>query len=151
MSTAVWELDTVDVGNLPDVAKAGNGLAASIKNAASNNLCINYTTAGVKNKTYALSVTNTSNMKGGRNLFTLQGPGSQLFYNLQLASNTGVTANDYSFPAASAKYITLTQTASSVAGRSEMCWTPKINLFKDASTKEGMHTGTVNFVISPKA
>jgi hypothetical protein len=151
LSSAVWELDTADVGNIPTVAAIGNGYAASIKNIASNNLCVNYVTAGVKNKTYALSVTNSASMQGGRNLFTLQGVDSQLLYNLQLASNTGVAANDYSFPATSAKYITLTQTASSVTGRSEMCWSPKINLFKDASTKEGMHTGTMNFVISPKA
>ncbi|MFT2793450.1 hypothetical protein ACMV5I_25765 [Serratia sp. T13T92] len=151
MSSAVWQMNTLDVSNLPDISASGNGYAASISNIASNNLCINYVTAGVKNKAYALSVTNTSSMQGGRSLFTLQGTASQLFYNLQLASNDGVTANDFSFPTASAKYITLTQTASSTPNRSQMCWTPKINLFKNAATKEGMHTGSVNFVISPKA
>ncbi|MFC0227479.1 hypothetical protein [Serratia aquatilis] len=151
MKSAVWQMNTLDVSNLPDVSATGNGYAASISNIASNNLCINYVTAGVKNKTYALSVTNTSSLQGGRSLFTLQGTGSQLFYNLQLASNSGVAANDFNFPAASAKYITLTQTASSTPDRSEMCWTPKINLFKNSATKEGMHTNTLNFVISPKA
>ncbi|WP_447876673.1 hypothetical protein [Serratia fonticola] len=151
MSSAVWQMNTLDVSNLPDLSASGNGYAASISNIASNNLCINYVTAGVKNKTYALSVTTTSSTQGGRSLFTLQGTASQLFYNLQLASNDGVPANDFSFPTANAKYITLTQTASSTPNRSQMCWTPKINLFKSAATKEGMHTGSVNFVISPKA
>lgn len=151
MNSATWQLDTLDLSNLPDVAVTGNGYAASIKNVASNNLCINYVTAGVKNKAYALSVTNTSSIQGGRSLFTLQGTASQLFYNMLLVSNNGVTANDFSFPTASAKYITLTQTASSTPDRSQMCWTPKINLFKNAATKEGMHTNSINFVISPKA
>lgn len=150
MSSAVWQMNTLDVSNLPDISASGNGYAASISNIASNNLCINYVTAGVKNKTYALSVTNTSSIQSGRSLFILQGTASQLFYNLQLASNDGVTANDFSYPTASTKYITLTQTASSTPDRSQMCWTPKINLFKNAATKEGMHTGSVNFVISPK-
>lgn len=151
MSSAVWQLDTLDLSNLPDITVAGNGYAASVKNIASNNLCINYVTAGVKNKTYALSVTNTSSIQGGRSLFSLQGTASQLFYNLQLASNDGMAANNFSFPTASAKYITLTQTVSSTPDRSQMCWTPKINLFKSAATKEGMHTGSLNFIISPKA
>ncbi|WMT16667.1 hypothetical protein [Serratia fonticola] len=151
MKSAVWELNTADVSDLPILSASGNGFSATIKDIANNNLCLKYVTAGVKKTTYALSVTNTSNVHGGRNLFTLQGANSQLFYDLQLVSNTGVKANDYSFPAASVKYITLSQTASSESGRSEMCWTPKINLFKDASTKEGMHSGTMNFVISPKA
>lgn len=64
MSSAVWQLDTLDLSNLPDITVAGNGYAASVKNIASNNLCINYVTAGVKNKTYALSVTNTSSIQG---------------------------------------------------------------------------------------
>ncbi|WMT16657.1 hypothetical protein [Serratia fonticola] len=105
MKSAVWELNTADVSDLPILSVSGNGFSATIKDIANNNLCLNYVTAGVKNKTYALSATNTSNVHGGRNLFTLQDANSQLFYNLQLASNTGVKANDYSFPAASVKTI----------------------------------------------
>ncbi|WMT15181.1 hypothetical protein [Serratia fonticola] len=71
MSSAVWQMNTLDVSNLPDLSASGNGYAASISNIASNNLCINYVTAGVKNKTYALSVTTTSSTQGGRSLFTL--------------------------------------------------------------------------------
>ncbi|MFC0226560.1 hypothetical protein [Serratia aquatilis] len=151
LTSSVWELNTLDVADLPDVAAAGSSYTASIKNVASNNLCVSYVSAGVKKNTYALSVSNGSSTQGGHSLFTLQGPGSQLFYNLQLTSNDGVTGNNFSFPAAAAKYITLSQTASSVANRSEMCWTPKINLFKNASTGAGMHTDTLNFIIIPKA
>ncbi|MHA7847799.1 hypothetical protein [Serratia sp. D1N4] len=151
MTSAVWELNTLDVGDLPDVSAAGTGYPASIKNAASNQLCVNYVTAGIKNKTYALSVSNSASTQNGRSLFTLQGPGSQLFYNLQLTSNDGVTGNNFNFPTATAKYINLSQTASSTANRSEMCWTPQVNLFKNASTTAGLHSDNVAFVITPKA
>ncbi|WP_337262020.1 MULTISPECIES: hypothetical protein [unclassified Serratia (in: enterobacteria)] len=152
LKSTVWELNTADVADIPDVAAAGNGFEASIKNPASNNLCISYVTKGVKNKSYALSVSNGSTTQGGRNLFTMNGAaGSQLFYRLNLASNDGVTANNVDLPAAAAKYITLSQAASGVADRSEMCWTPKINLFSNAATAAGMHTDTLNFIITPQA
>lgn len=76
---------------------------------------------------------------------------SLLFYNLQLLSDRGVTANNFNFPDVTSKYITLSQTNNAGDGRSEMCWTPKINLFKNASTRAGMHTDTLNFIITPKA
>ncbi|AHG22879.1 hypothetical protein Z042_16650 [Chania multitudinisentens RB-25] len=151
LNSAVWELNTVDVEDLPDVAAVGNGYQATIKNIASNNFCVSYATAGVKDKAYALSVTNSASQQGGRNLFMMQNGSSQLPYNLQLSSNDGVTGNDFDFPTATAKYINLSQAASSVDKRSEMCWTPKINLFKNASTSEGMHSETLNFIITPKA
>lgn len=152
LKSAVWELNTADVADVPDVAAAGNGFEASIKSLASNNLCVSYVTKGVKNKNYALSISNGATTQGGRNLFTLNGAaGSQLFYTLNLTSNDGVTANNFDFPAAAAKYITLSQTASGVAERSEMCWTPRINLFSNATTAAGMHTDTLNVIITPQA
>lgn len=152
LKSAVWELNTADVADVPDVVAAGNGYEASIKNLASNNLCVSYVTKGVTNKNYALSISNGTTTQGGRNLFTMNGAtGSQLFYKLNLASNDGVTANNFDFPAATAKYITLSQAASGVADRSEMCWTPKINLFRNAATSAGMHTDTLNFIITPQA
>lgn len=152
LKSAVWELNPVEVGNLPDVATAGNGFEATIKNIGSNNLCLSYVTAGIKNKTYALSVTNGSSNYSGRNLFAMSGSaGSQLPYNLQLISNDGATSKNFDFPISTAKYISLSQLASSVDKRSEMCWTPKVNLFKTDVTKEGMHSDTINFIITPKA
>ncbi|AHG22802.1 hypothetical protein Z042_13930 [Chania multitudinisentens RB-25] len=152
LKSAVWELNAADVGDLPEVTAPGNGYAASIKNIGSNNLCVSYVSAGVRNKEYALGVTNGTNLQGGRNLFMMNGAaGSQLPYNLQLVSNDSVTGNNFSFPAATAKYITLSQAPSGVNGRSEMCWTPAVSLFKTASTQSGLHTDTVNFVITPKA
>lgn len=152
LKSAVWELNTADVADVPDVAAAGNGFETSIKNLASNNLCVSYVTKGVKDKNYALSVSNGFTTQGGRNLFTMNGAaGSQLFYKLNLASNDGVTTNNVDFPAATAKYITLSQAASGVADRSEMCWTPKINVFRNTSTSAGTHTDTLNFIITPQA
>jgi len=151
ISSTVWELNGVDVSDLPDVLVSSMGYAASIKNISNSNLCINYVTAGIKNKSYALEVTNNASLYGGRNLFMMQGGTSQLLYNLQLSSNDGVLGNNFEFPTGTTKYITLSQTASSVDKRSEMCWTPKINLFKNASTNAGMHTDILNFVIIPKA
>lgn len=153
MDSAQWLLNTVDVGDLPDVTAAGSGYEATINNVASNRLCVNYVTAGVKNKQYALAVSNTSSTQGGRRLFAMQGPaGSQLFYNLQLANDTS-SANNFDFPASGTpSYITLGSTpSSSSATRSEMCWTPKVNLFKNSSTASGIHSDTVNFLITPKA
>ncbi|KFK92068.1 MULTISPECIES: hypothetical protein [unclassified Serratia (in: enterobacteria)] len=152
LKTAQWILGTADVGDLPDVSVAGNGYAATINAVASNNLCVNYLTDKVKANSYALSVSNSYSSQGGRNLFALNGSnGSQLLYNLQLVSNDGVTGNNFNFPATAANYITLSQLPSSVDKRSEMCWTPKINLFKNATTQAGMHTDTLNFMITPKA
>ncbi|WP_152562771.1 hypothetical protein [Serratia sp. Ag1] len=152
LKSAVWDLGTVDVASVPDVAVAGPGHAASINNISNNNLCISYATAGVKNNTYALGVTNSSSTQGGRNLYTVQGANnSSLFYNLQLVSNDGVTGNNFDFPAGTTKYIALSQAASGVDKRSEMCWTPKINLFRNASTRAGVHSDTVSFIITPKA
>lgn len=151
MNAQVWELASADVADLPDVSAAGNGYVATIKNVSNNNLCISYVTDAVKNNIYSLAVTNSSSSQGGRNLFTMQGVGSTLFYNLQLVSNDGTIGFDYVFPAAMKKYIPLSQAASSVAKRSQMCWTPKINLFKNGSTGPGMHSDTLNFVISPNA
>ncbi|KFK93800.1 MULTISPECIES: hypothetical protein [unclassified Serratia (in: enterobacteria)] len=152
MSTAQWMLNTADVGDLPDASAPGNGYAATINNLPSNNLCMNYLTDKVKDKSYALSVSNGYSSQGGRNLFALNGSnGSQLLYNLQLVSNDGMTGNNFNFPATAANYITLSQLPSSVDKRSEMCWTPKINLFKNATTQAGMHTDTLNFMVTPKA
>ncbi|WP_154666963.1 hypothetical protein [Chania multitudinisentens] len=152
LKSAVWELDTADVGNVPDVAAAGNSYQASIKNLESNNLCVSYVTKGVKNQRYALGVSNGVIVQGGRRLFMMNGAaGGLLFYKLSLTSNDGVVANNFDFPAAAAKYITLSQAASGVANRSEMCWTPRINLFRNASTNAGMHTDTLNFIITPQA
>jgi hypothetical protein len=152
LKSAVWELNPVDVGSLPDVAAVGNGFEATIKNIGSNNLCLSYVTAGIKNKAYALGITNGSSNYSGRNLFAMNGnAGSQLPYHLQLISNDGATSNNFDFPMSTTKYISLSQLASSVDKRSEMCWTPKVNLFKTSTTKEGMHTDTINFIITPKA
>lgn len=151
LKSAVWELESADVADLPDVSAGGEGYTATIKNVASNNLCMSYVTAGVKKNTYALGVTNNHSSQGGRNVFTLQGGSSSLFYNLQLTSNDGVTSNNFDFPTGTGKYITLSQAASSVDKRSEMCWTPRVNLFKNASTISGMHSDTLNFVVIPKA
>lgn len=153
LKVAEWVLATADVGNLPDVTAAGTGYPATINNINNNNLCVRYVTAGVTNKQYALAVTNNVSVQGGRNLFTLLGPdSSQLFYNLQLSSNDSNTANNFNFPASgSTSYITLGQTNNYSADHSEMCWTPRINLFKNATTKEGIHSGTLNFIITPKA
>ncbi|MFC0226917.1 hypothetical protein [Serratia aquatilis] len=152
LKSAAWELDTVDTGDLPETTAPGEGYTAAIKNVANNNLCVSYVTAGVKNKNYALSVTNGASQYGGRNLFVMNGPaGSQLPYNLRLISNDGVAGKDFAFPSGSAKYITLSQAASSVEKRSEMCWTPQVNLFRSSQTKGGLHMDTVNFIITPQA
>jgi hypothetical protein len=153
MNSAEWILQTTDVGDLPDVTSAGTGYPVTINNLSNNNLCVRYVTAGVASKQYALAVTNSASSQAGRNLFTLPGPdSSQLFYNLQLASNDGNTANNFNFPAIGApNYITLGQANNYSSDHSEMCWTPKINLFKDSSTKEGLHSDTLNFIITPKA
>jgi hypothetical protein len=152
LKSAVWDLGTVDVGSIPDVTAAGSGYTASISNIGNNNLCVSYATAGVKKNTYALGVTNSVSTQAGRNLFTMQGANnSSLFYNLQLVSNDGVTGNNFDFPAGVTKYITLSQAASGVDKRSEMCWMPKINLFRNTSTTAGIHNDTVNFIITPKA
>ncbi len=151
MSTAKWVLDTTDVGDLPDVTAAGTGYLATIQNINNNNLCVNYVLAGVKKYTYALNVSNTPSTQGTRSLFMMQGPdSSQLFYNLKLRSSVGA-ANDYQFPASTPHYISLQQGNDIGNGRSQMCWTPEINLFKNASTKAGMHTDTLNFIITPNA
>ncbi|WP_431225876.1 hypothetical protein ACQ86O_27745 (plasmid) [Serratia sp. L9] len=151
MSTAKWVLDKTDVGDLPDVTASSNGYLATIQNINSNNLCVNYVLAGVKKNTYALSVSNTPSTQGGRSLFTMHGPdSSQLFYNLKLKSSVGGSANDYKFPASgTTNYISLQQGNDIGNGRSQMCWTPEINLFKSASTKAGMHTDSLNFIITP--
>ncbi|NCG51962.1 hypothetical protein [Serratia fonticola] len=150
LKQAMWELNALDVGDLPNVATPGNGYAATIKNVGSNNLCLSYVTKGVKNKAYSLGVTNRGGNFSGRNLLVMNGAeGSQLPYSLQLNSNDGVTGNNYSFPSSGVKYITLKQDTS--AERSEMCWTPAVNIFKTNTTQEGMHTDTVNFIITPNA
>ncbi|MBC3250092.1 hypothetical protein H8I91_07450 [Serratia fonticola] len=153
MNSAEWMLQTTDLIDFPDVTSASTGYPVMINNINNNNLCVRYVTAGVTNKQYALAVTNSASSQGGRNLFTLPGPdSSQLFYNLQLASNDGNTANNFNFPATGTpNYITLGQTNNYSTDRSEMCWTPKINLFKNASTKEGLHSDTLNFIVIPKA
>lgn len=153
MNSAEWILQTTDLGDLPTVTSASTGYPATINNVSNNNLCVRYVTAGVTNKQYAVAVTNSASSQGGRNLFTLPGPdSSQLFYNLQLASNDGNSANNFNFPAiGTPNYITLGQKNNYSSDHSEMCWTPKINLFKNASTKEGLHSDTLNFIITPKA
>jgi hypothetical protein len=152
LSTAKWVLNTTDVGDLPDVTAAGTGYLTTIQNINNNNLCVNYVLAGVKKYTYALNVSNTPSTQGTRSLFMMQGPdSSQLFYNLKLRSSVG-TANDYQFPApGTSHYINLQQGNDIGNGRSQMCWTPEINLFKNATTKAGMHTDTLNFIITPNA
>jgi hypothetical protein len=152
MSTAKWVLDTTDVGDLSEITAAGTGYPATIQNINNNNLCVNYVLAGVKKYTYALNVSNTPSTQGTRSLFMMQGPdSSQLFYNLKLRSSAGA-ANDYQFPApGTTNYINLQQGNDIGNGRSQMCWTPEINLFKSASTKAGMHTDTLNFIITPNA
>ena len=150
LKSAVWKMNTVDIDDLPNVAVVGSGYQASIQNVANNNLCVSYVTAGVKNKNYALSVTNSHSKQGGRNLFMMRSGTSQLLYNLKLTSNDGITGNNFNFPDGSTTYITLSQAASSIDKRSEMCWTPQINLYKNATTVAGMHDDILNFVITPK-
>ncbi|WP_158645279.1 hypothetical protein [Serratia fonticola] len=153
MNSAEWMLQTTDLVDLPDVTSASTGYPVTINNINNNNLCVRYVTAGVTNKQYALAVTNSASSPGGRNLFALSGPdSSQLFYNLQLASNDGNAVNNFNFPTAGTQnYITLGQTNNYSSDHSEMCWTPKINLFKNSSTQQGLHSDTLNFVITPKA
>ncbi|MFV9064477.1 hypothetical protein ABQ370_03570 [Serratia fonticola] len=153
MNSPEWMLQTTDLVDIPNVTSAGTGYPVTINNVNNNNLCVRYVTAGVTNKQYAVAVTNSASSQGGRNLFTLPGPdSSQLFYNLQLASNDGNSANNFNFPAiGTPNYITLGQANNYSSDHSEMCWTPKINLFKNASTKEGLHSDTLNFIITPKA
>ncbi|CAI1551801.1 hypothetical protein [Serratia fonticola] len=153
MNSAEWMLQTTDLVDLPDVTSASTGYPVTINNINNNNLCVRYVTAGVTNKQYALAVTNSASSPGGRNLFTLSGPdSSQLFYNLQLASNDGNAVNNFNFPTAGTQnYITLGQTNNYSSDHSEMCWAPKINLFKNSSTQQGLHSNTLNFVITPKA
>ncbi|HHQ6558431.1 TPA: hypothetical protein ACSTJ0_003037 [Serratia fonticola] len=153
MNSAEWMLQTTDLVDLPDVTSASTGYPVTINNINNNNLCVRYVTAGVTNKQYALAVTNSASSPGGRNLFALSGPdNSQLFYNFQLASNDGNAVNNFNFPATGTpNYITLGQTNNYSSDHSEMCWTPKINLFKISSTREGLHSDTLNFIVTPKA
>ncbi len=153
MNSAEWMLQTTDLVDIPNVTSAATGYPVTINNVNNNNLCVRYVTAGVTNKQYALAVTNSASLQEGRNLFTLPGPdSSQLLYNLQLSSNDGNSANNFNFPATGTpNYITLGQANNYSSDHSEMCWTPKINLFKNASTKEGLHSDTLNFIITPKA
>ncbi|OCJ30551.1 hypothetical protein A6U95_06500 [Serratia sp. 14-2641] len=153
MNSVEWMLQTTDVGDIPNVTSAGTGYPVTINNVNNNNLCVRYVTAGVASKQYALAVTNSASSQAGRNLFTLPGPdSSQLFYNLQLSNNDGNTAKNFNFPTTGTpNYITLEQKNNYSSDHSEICWTPKINLFKNSSTKEGLHSDTLNFIITPKA
>lgn len=152
LSSAVWELESVDVGDLPHINTASNGYQTTIKNINNNQFCIDYVTAGIKNKEYALGISNNSIQVGGKSVFKMNGmSGSQLLYLLNLVSHDGNSAYNFAFPSVSTKYIPLSQTASSMDKRSQMCWAPSIQLYKDDTTQGGLHTDSLNFVIIPKA
>ncbi|HEM8293720.1 TPA: hypothetical protein U2M59_003031 [Providencia stuartii] len=151
LSSAIWELDAADLGDLPNITSGSAGYIAKIINVNNNRLCIDYVTAGIKKKEYALGISNDYSSISGRNVFKMLGDNnSQLFYDLNLKSTIAVQY-DFSFPSSSIKYIALSQAASNLDKRSQMCWFPEIKLYKEDATQAGMHTDSLNFIIIPKA
>ncbi|QZY66644.1 hypothetical protein K7H99_20805 (plasmid) [Providencia rettgeri] len=143
LSSAVWELESVDIGDLPHINSVSTGYQSTIKQINNNQFCIDYVTAGIKNNPIQI---------GGKSVFKMNGAsGSQLLYLLSLVSHDGNSAYNFAFPSVSTKYIPLSQTASSMNKRSQMCWTPSIQLYKDDTTQGGLHNDSLNFVIIPKA
>ncbi|MEZ2760144.1 hypothetical protein ACBQ54_20845 [Providencia vermicola] len=151
LSSAIWELEAADLGDLPNITSGSAGYKATIINVNNNRLCIDYVTAGIKKKEYALGISNDYSSISGHNVFKMLGENnSQLLYDLDLKS-TIAGQYDFSFPSSSFKYIALSQAASNLEKRSQMCWFPEIKLYKEDATQAGMHTDTLNFIIIPKA
>lgn len=152
LNSIIWNLGTIDIDNIPKLTESTSGFLAKVENETSNNFCISYVSASVKNKIYSISVTNDQFDMNGQNFYVMNNFNSgKLLYKINLISNDGVARNNLTFPSNSTNYLILTQSPSSVNNRSQMCWTPKVSLFRNNATNAGMYISTLNFVITPKA
>lgn len=152
LKTAIWDLETLDIDDLPSISTTSNGINSKIKNSNNGEICVSYVTAGVKSNSYALTISNDFNSFNGKNAYIMKGPdGSQLPYQVGLLSNDGITSNNFNFPSESLNFVKLSQNESSSIGRSEMCWSPSISLYKNSLTLPGVHTDTIHLMVTPKA
>lgn len=150
MKSVVWNLKTADLSELPDLSQK-TGYSTTVTDPNLNKLCLSYVTNAVKKNTYSVNVTNSFVTKEGKQLFYINNSSGSLYYRFDLISDSGSSANNFSYPSSSSKYITLNTTSSSLSGLSNMCWSPKIFLFKDSSTSQGSYSSVINLTISPKS
>lgn len=149
MGSAVWQLKTLDLDELLDKTTNNRGLLTQIIDAGNNRFCINYRSIATRNTQYMISATNINGLASKNKYFQLkeQEGSSFINYKVKLSSNEN-TGADFELPK-DTKYIQLKSDNNQVM--SDMCWTPKIELFSTDTTGKGSYSDILNFTIKPLA
>ncbi|WP_227734116.1 hypothetical protein [Yersinia proxima] len=149
MGSAVWQLKTLDLDELLDKTTNNRGLPTQIIDAGNNRFCINYRSIATRNTQYMISATNINGLASKNKYFQLkeQEGSSFINYKVKLSSNEN-TGADFELPK-DTKYIQLKSDNNQVM--SDMCWTPKIELFSTDTTGKGSYSDILNFTITPLA
>ncbi|WP_227728936.1 hypothetical protein [Yersinia proxima] len=149
MGSAVWQLKTLDLDELLDKTTNNRGLLTQIIDAGNNRFCINYRSIATRNTQYMISATNINGLASKNKYFQLkeQEGSSFINYKVKLSSNEN-TGADFELPK-DTKYIQFKSDNNQVM--SDMCWTPKIELFSTNTTGKGSYSDILNFTITPLA
>ncbi|WP_145537889.1 hypothetical protein [Yersinia kristensenii] len=149
LATATWQLKNIDLDNLLDKTANGSGLHAPLINPATNRFCINYRAIGIQNTRYMISASNTNGLAPNNRHFQLREDNGNNIINYRVTlKNNEHTKKDFSLPL-DKKFIQLN--ADNNTGEEQMCWSPKIRLYRTDSTDKGRYSDTLNFTITPLA
>ncbi|AKP33924.1 hypothetical protein [Yersinia aleksiciae] len=148
LASAIWQLKPVDLDHLLNNTSEDKGLHALLVNPQANEFCISYHAMGTKDTRYMINASNSHGLSADNQQFRLiEKSGKNIInYHLELEGGGG-TKLSFSLPE-NKKFIQLRDTG---GGMEQMCWSPKIRLYRTATTDKGHYSDTLNFTITPQA
>ncbi|CNI52803.1 alpha-related fimbriae major subunit [Yersinia frederiksenii] len=150
LSSAVWQLKSIDLDSLLERTADNNGsLHLQLENASANRFCINYRAMGVQNNNYMISASNINALDNSGQYFQLkEKEGNNLInYNVRFVSDENL-GKTFVLPK-DKKFIQLK--ADNYTSDEEMCWSPEIHLYRTDSMDKGGYSDTLTFTITPES
>lgn len=148
LSSAKWQLKSLDLDQLFDTVTEGESVYAPLINAQKNRFCLSYHSMGTHDTRYMISATNKNGLSASGGAFQLidKSKNSVIDYLVELAANEN-TLEGISLPK-ERKFI---QLKNNNGGMERMCWSPIVKVYSTETTDKGSYSDTLNFTITPQA
>lgn len=149
LASTVWQLQSIDLDHLLDNTTDTSGLYVPLKNGTANRFCISYRAMGVQSTRYMISASNLNGLSNSNQHFQLKEKNGKSFinYGVRLKNNDN-TQTSFTLPKHK-KFIQLK--TNEYTGEEQMCWSPKIRLYRTDTTDKGSYSDTLSFTITPEA
>lgn len=149
LTSPTWQLKNIDLDHLLNNSTETQGLRALMgRNTPAIRFCIGYRAMGVQNNRYMISASNINGLASNRFFQLKEKQGHNLInYKVRLHNNEN-TQDSFSLPK-ERKFIQLK--TDNFLGEEQMCWSPRIRLYRTSTTDKGSYSDTLNFTITPQA